>query len=287
MAGDSPRMPVRACSRRRSISRRTVAVTSAGSAGFSRKAVSPSSRASALGSGSVCSTSPRVEIERSCAIRSSWAADDSCSAPVRTMQSGGAAPVPTTRRTSSNDEASVVWKPAVSRWALTRTACSRSSVVIKTRSAISYQPSVGHPLAVYQLDGVIQEALQDSQPIRHSARRAGEVHDQRLPPRARDPTGEPGAGKVGRGGGAQRLGDPGGSALEHGLRGLGGDVPLGEPRAAGRGDHVDLTLVRPPDQLGGNAVGRVRYVIRMARLAVRVTVPLRTTSTHVPSRNTP
>jgi len=36
IAGDSPMMPVRCCSLRRSIRRRTVAATSAGSAGFSR-----------------------------------------------------------------------------------------------------------------------------------------------------------------------------------------------------------------------------------------------------------
>ncbi|PYP71990.1 MAG: hypothetical protein DMD36_02895 [Gemmatimonadetes bacterium] len=51
-----------------------------------------------------------------------------------TMQSGE---LPAARRTSSNDAVIVVWKPAASRLALTRTACSRSSVVISTRSGIA------------------------------------------------------------------------------------------------------------------------------------------------------
>ena len=88
IAGDSPMIPVRCCRRRRSISRLTVATTSAASAGFRSQAVSPSDLARALGSGSVDSASPSVEIARSRAKARSCAAAFSCSPPVRTIASG-------------------------------------------------------------------------------------------------------------------------------------------------------------------------------------------------------
>ena len=142
IAGDSPMMPVRCCSLRRSISRRTVAATSAGSAGLERNAVRPSSRASPLASGSVASTSPSVEMARSRATATTRAPVGSCSPPVTIRQSGSR--VRTAARTSSSEVASSVANPAPSRWALRRTACSRSSVVMTTRSAmeaLSHQPS--------------------------------------------------------------------------------------------------------------------------------------------------
>ena len=101
MAGASPTIPVRCCSRRRSTSRRTTRTTSAASAGFSRYAVRPRSAARSLGSGSVSSARPSVEMARSRAAASSRALDGSCSAPVTTRQSGSR--VPSASKASSND----------------------------------------------------------------------------------------------------------------------------------------------------------------------------------------
>src|SRR5258706_13875562 len=77
-------------------------------------------------------------------------------------------------RTSSSEDTVAVSKPACSRLALTRTACSRSSVVMRTRSAMS------RLRAGDQIHGVIEELGQHRQPFLHSIRRAGEIDDQGL-----------------------------------------------------------------------------------------------------------
>src|SRR5438874_8665635 len=252
MAGDSPMMPVRCCSLRRSISRRTVAVTSAGSAGLERYPVRPSRRASPLASGSVCSTRPSVEIERSRARPSSWAAPDSCNPPVTTMQSG-AGSRRITWRASSSVCASVVLNPVASRLALMRTACSRSSVVTRIRSLMD------RSLPGHQLDRVVEQTLEHGEPILHAAGGARQVHDQRLAagarhtarqPRAREP---PGAGPP------QRVGDARREPIEHRFRGFRRHVARGEARSSGREDDVDLTRVRPARELAGNAIGLVGH----------------------------
>ena len=133
-AGDSPMMPVRCWSLRRSIRRRTVATASSGSAGLKSHAVNPIRRARPVASGSVASTRPSVDTERSCARATRWAAGASWSPPVSMMQSGSRRC--TACRTSSRDDVRVVSNPAASSCALMRTACSRSSVVMRTRSAI-------------------------------------------------------------------------------------------------------------------------------------------------------
>src|SRR5207245_1149303 len=80
-----------------------------------------------------------LETERSRASTRSCAADGSCSPPVSTRQSGIGSRRRMAWRASSTDVASAVSNPADSRAALLRTACSRSPVVITTRSAISPQ----------------------------------------------------------------------------------------------------------------------------------------------------
>src|SRR5258706_10180958 len=86
-------------------------------------------------------------------------------------------------RTSSSEDTVAVSKPACSRLALTRTACSRSSVVIKTRSAMLVRGArcaVRGVGAAEEIDGVIEELLQHGQAFFHSVRRTRQIHDQRL-----------------------------------------------------------------------------------------------------------
>src|SRR3989475_1531716 len=259
IAEDSPMIPVRCCSRRRSIRRRTVATTSAGSAGFSRKAVSPSRRARPLESGSVDSTSPSGEIRRSRARTRSWAADGSCSPPVSTRQSGTGSRRTTAWRASSADVASAVSNPADSSWALIRTACSRSPVVINTRSAISPQPSVCDLVAGHQLHRVVDEPCEYGQAVLHAAGGAGQIDDQGLAARARDAPRQPGAGKRRRRPHPQRLPDARRRPLQDRGPRLGRHVPRGEPRAPGGQDRVHLARIGPARGLPRRRVRLVRH----------------------------
>src|SRR5437667_2454189 len=259
IGGDSPMIPVRCCSRRRSIRRRTVATTSAASAGFSRNAVSPSPRARPLGSGSVDSTSPSVEIERSRASPRSCAAEGSCSPPVSTKQSGMGSRRRMAWRASSTDVASAVSNPADSSWALIRTACSRSPVVLTTPSAIILQPSVCDLVAGHQLHGVVDESFEYGQPVLHAGGGAGQIDDQGIGARARDAPRQPGVGERGRRAHPQRLRDAGRGPLQDRGRRLGRHIPRRESRPARGQDRVHLARIGPARELPRDPVRLVRH----------------------------
>src|SRR3954468_7018095 len=176
------------------------------------------------------------------------------------IASGGGWRPRTAWRTSSSEETIAGSKPACSRFALMRTACSRSSMVMRTRSAMNVRRAwcvVRGVRAGEQIHGVIEELLQHRQAVFHAVRRAGKIDDQRLAARSGAAAGEPGAGKAGSRRGADRFGDAGGFALEHGGGCFGSHVALGEPGAAGREHDVHLIRVGPPDELAGDAVGLV------------------------------
>src|SRR6266576_2649711 len=259
IGGDSPRMPVRCCSLRRSISRRTVDVTSAGSTGFTSQAVSPSSWPMRLGS-SVDSTSPSVETACSRAAASSRPAVDSCKPPVRIIASGSRLPARVSRpltawRTSSSEETMAVSKPDCSSVALTRTACSKSSVVMRTLSAM-YVRGVR---AAQQVDGMIEEFSQHGQAFLHTVRGAWKIHDESLAAGPGAAAGEPGAGEAGAGGRANRFGNTFGFALENRGGRFGGDIARRESRPARREHDVDLVRIGPARQLARNAIGLVGH----------------------------
>ena len=88
IAALSPMIPVRSCSRRRSISRRAVSMISSARAGFIIVSVTPSRSTRSARSESVGSSSARVEISASRASAASWTACGSWTAPVRITRSG-------------------------------------------------------------------------------------------------------------------------------------------------------------------------------------------------------
>src|SRR5579859_3139152 len=239
-------MPVRCCSRRRSMRRRAVAVTSFGSTGFTSQAVSPSSRPIWLGSSSVGSTRPRVETACSRAAASRRCAVASCRPPVR-MMAAGSLPL-TAWRTSSSDETMAVSRPPASRPAFTRTAVSRSSVVTMTLSGMRRLPSRD------QIHGVIHELAKHGQAFFHAVRRAGEIDDQRLPPSPGPAARQPRAREVRSRGRADGLGDPFGFALEDCGGGFGGHVALRESCTAGREHDVYFVGIGPACELARDAV---------------------------------
>ena len=129
MAALSPMMPVRSCSRRRSISRRAVSTISSGRAGFIMVSVTPRRPTRSARSESVGSSRASVEISASCARAASPVACGSCTAPVRMTRSGFSRR--TAPRASSREENMAVEKPAASSAALSGTAVSRSSMVMR------------------------------------------------------------------------------------------------------------------------------------------------------------
>src|SRR3989454_521223 len=225
----------------------------------SRNAVSPSPRARPLGSGSVDSTSPSVEIERSRASPRSCAAEGSCSPPVSTKQSGMGSRRRMAWRASSTDVASAVSNPADSSWALIRTACSRSPVVITTRSAISRQPSVCDLVAGHQLHGVVDEPFEYGQAVLHAGGGAGQIDDQSLGARARDAPRKPGVGERAPRAHPQRLRDAGRHPLHDRGRRLGRHVPRRESRPARGQDRVHLARIGPARELPRDPVRLVRH----------------------------
>src|SRR5256885_4912623 len=140
---------------------------------------------------------------------------------------GGCLPL-TDARTSSNDDTIAVLKPACSRAALVRTAGSKSSVVIKTRSAMGVRCvrrgacGVRRVGAGDQLDGMIQEAVEYRQSFLHAIRGTREIDDQRFPTRAGATTRQPGTWKRRARRGAQGFRDPFSFALEDCRGGFGG-----------------------------------------------------------------
>ena len=84
----SPKMPVRSCSSRRSISRRAVATASSGATGFIMVSVAPSRPTRSARSESVGSSRARVLISASRARAASWRACGSWIPPVRMTSSG-------------------------------------------------------------------------------------------------------------------------------------------------------------------------------------------------------
>jgi hypothetical protein len=131
----SPMIPVRSCSRRRSISRRAVATASSGATGFIIVSVTPSRPTRSARSESVGSSRARVLTSASRASAARWRACGSCTAPVRMTSSGFSRR--TVPRASSSEENIAVEKPAASNAALSRTAVSRSSMVMRIREAIA------------------------------------------------------------------------------------------------------------------------------------------------------
>src|ERR1700704_4482432 len=134
------------------------------------------------------------------------------------MASGSRLPAPgsrplTAERTSSSEETMAVSNPACSSAAFTRTACSRSSVVMRTRSAMDVCDvrrvacGVCRVIAGDEVDGMIEELLEHCQSLFHTIRRAGEIDDQRLASRTCASAREPGAGEAWAGRGTQRFGD--------------------------------------------------------------------------------
>src|SRR5690606_2689163 len=113
----------------------------------------------------------------------------------------------------------------------------RSCVVMRTVSAICSMMPLG-VLTAQELDGMAEERLDDAEAVLDAARPAGEVHDQRSAPEARDAAREPRVGGNGGAARADRLGDAGRLALENGAGGLGRDVARGEAGATGREDDV-------------------------------------------------
>jgi hypothetical protein len=129
IAALSPMMPVRSWSRRRSMSRRAVSTISSGRAGFIIVSVTPSRPTRSARSESVGSSRASVEISASRASAASWTAWDSCTAPVRITRSGFSRR--TAPRASSREENMEVENPDDSNAALSGTAVSRSSMVIR------------------------------------------------------------------------------------------------------------------------------------------------------------
>src|SRR5882762_3442245 len=254
-------MPVRCCRRRRSMSRRAVAVTSAGSAGFTSQSVSPNSWATVSAASSVASTSPSVGTPCSWAAASSRRAVLSCRPPVRMIASGGGCFPRTAWRTSSSEETIAVSNPACSSAAFTRTACSRSSVVIRTLSAMrsGVRCLVPGVSAAYEIHGVVEELLEYGEPFFHAVGRAGEIDDQRLAPRARAAAREPGTGKAGAGRSADSFGDAPCLTLENRSGGFRRHVTLGEAGTAGREHDIDFAGIRPPHELSRDAVRLIRH----------------------------
>src|SRR5688572_11306597 len=154
--------------------------------------------------------------------------------------------------TSSNEDTMAVSNRACSSAAFTRTACSRSSVVIRTRSAMARYPA-------QQIHGMIEELAEYGQSFLHSVRRAREIDDQSLPACPGTAARQPRAGEAGSRSGAKSLGDAFGFALEHGGRGFGGDVARGEAGAAGREHHVHFARVGPARELARDPVGLVGH----------------------------
>src|ERR1700704_1359767 len=161
------------------------------------------------------------------------------------MASGSRLPAPgsrplTAERTSSSEETMAVSNPACSSAAFTRTACSRSSVVMRTRSAMDVCDvrrvacGVCRVIAGDEVDGMIEELLEHRQSLFHTIRRAGEIDDQGFAPRARAAARQPGTGKAGPGRGPQRFGDSLGLTLQDRRSGFRCDVALGEASTAGR-----------------------------------------------------
>src|SRR6267378_1746056 len=260
-------MPVRCCRRRRSMSRRAVAVTSAGSAGFTSQSESPNSWATVSAASSVASTSPSVGTPCSWAAASSRRAVLSCRPPVRMIASGGGCFPRTAWRTSSSEETIAVSNPACSSAAFTRTACSRSSVVIRTLSAMSVRRVfvrrtscvVRGVRAAEQIDGVPEERGEDRQSFFHTVGRTWQVDDQRLPSRTGAAAREPGTREPGARSGANGLRDPLGLTLENRGGGFRRHVTLGEAGAAGREHDIDFAGVRPAHELARDAVRLIRH----------------------------
>ncbi len=150
----------------------------------------------------------------------------------------------TTERQSSSAEIVLVWKPSASKAALSGTAVSRSSRVMRILSAISgpsLPPGRGPPRA---------RPGRPAPEARHAPRRdcPGRFTMRVFPltpatPRARGGTVEFRVGSK-----PDRLGDAGRFLLQHHARGLRRHVARGEAGAAGGEDEVDGTAIGPSQQ---------------------------------------
>src|SRR5437763_7387390 len=107
----------------------------------------------------------------------------------------------TAARTTTSEETIAVSRRACSSAALMRTACSKSSVVIRTRSGMDVchvrrvACGVCRVSAADEIYGMIEKPLEHSQTFLHTVSGAGEIDDQRLGARSGAAAREPGARK--------------------------------------------------------------------------------------------
>src|SRR5512132_3714996 len=100
-----------------------------------------------------------------------------------------------------------------------------------------------------QLERMTERGLDQLEPVAAAAGRARQVDDQRLTANARDPAPEQPVRRLAHGVGAQRLGDAGYGAVEHGLGRLRGEVARRDAGAAGR-QHEPRSLRELSDRRG-------------------------------------
>ncbi len=135
----SPTMPVISRNSSRCTSRRPTSATSSGSMGLAKQSEMPSWRHTSRPDGSVASVRPMMGTRpRSRACAMSWRARRSRRPPVITSSSGSFS----ASATDSPGASSSTRIPLASNAARSRTAGSRSSVVISTTSANGYGLSI-------------------------------------------------------------------------------------------------------------------------------------------------
>src|SRR5690606_29632545 len=254
MAGDSPTMPVICRSRRRSTSRLPTSATSPTSIGLTKSSWTPS-RCRASGTAS-CGESASPMIGRrsySSASLTSRRARRSSRPPVRTRSAGSA-----TSAIDSDEVSSSTRKPSFWNASLSRTAGSRSCVVMRTVSAIVQLVTLGIG-AAEQLYRVLEERLEHGQSVADAVQAPRQIDDEGAAADPGDAAREPGVRRRGGAPGADRLGNARRIPLEDRARRFRRDVAFGEAGAARGDDDIGDVAVGPRGESRGDLGGVIGY----------------------------